>query len=91
MPKILQESEIVNFLIKTAGEIMETDLSEVTFDTALGSLGMDSLDQLELVTALEDQLSIRIPDEQMRELATVGRLVACVMELQLTQSRLTPS
>jgi acyl carrier protein len=65
-----------------ADEVLQVDLSEVSPGTSLGALGMDSLDKLELVTALEDQLSVRIPDEELKKIQTVGGLVECLLRLQ---------
>jgi hypothetical protein len=46
---------------------------------------MDSLDQLEFVSALEDHLELCIPDSQLKELETVGGLIVALMELQAAQ------
>lgn len=41
-------------------------------------LEMDSLDALELGSAIEDELGITIPDDKLTEMKTVGDVVAYV-------------
>lgn len=38
-------------------------------------LGADSLDQVELVMALEEEFSIEIPDEDAQKITTVGQAI----------------
>lgn len=40
------------------------------------ALGLDSLDAVELVTALEDQLGVSLPDAQVKKLASLGDVAA---------------
>lgn len=90
MQVILDEATLTELLAQTASETLEADLSGTTADTTLKSLGMDSLDQLELVAALEDKLNIRIPDTRMNEIKTVGELVSCLLELQQSRPEQEP-
>jgi acyl carrier protein len=69
-------------LLRTAAEKIDVDLSETTPGTPLESVGMDSLAKLELIAILEDELSVRIPDEALREIKTVGQLVTCLIQVQ---------
>jgi acyl carrier protein len=45
-------------------------------------LGVDSLDLLQLVTAIEDELSIAIPDEAFENLSTVGDALTIIEGLK---------
>lgn len=52
---------------------------KVTLDsTFLDDLGADSLELTELVLAVEEEFSLKIPDEQIEQLTSVGRVVAFV-------------
>ena len=82
MAKVLQEEELTELVKKVAEEVLDVDLSDATPQTPLRSLGLDSLDLLDLVTALEDHLDACIPDNQLREVETVGGLIAALTELQ---------
>ncbi len=49
---------------------------EVTEDASfVEDLGADSLDQVELVMAFEEEFSIEIPDEDAEKITTVGQAV----------------
>lgn len=52
---------------------------KVTLDASfLDDLGADSLELTELVLAVEEEFSLKIPDEQIEQLTTVGRVVSFV-------------
>jgi acyl carrier protein len=85
MAKVLQEEEFTELVKKIAEEVLEVDLSDATPQTPLRSLGIDSLDLLELVSVLEDRLEVCVPDSQLRELETVGGMIAALTELQAVQ------
>lgn len=81
MSHTVSETELME-LLRSAAEKIDVDLGEATADTTLESMGMDSLAKVELVAILEDELSIRIPDDKLRGFRTAGDLVACLLELQ---------
>jgi acyl carrier protein len=43
-------------------------------DTDIASLGLDSLQTLELVSWAEERLSVRVPDEELTTMRSVGEL-----------------
>lgn len=52
---------------------------EITMDSSfLGDLNADSLDIVELIMALEDELDMEIPDEDAEGFVTVGDVVKYV-------------
>ena len=52
---------------------------EITMDSAfLEDLNADSLDIVELIMALEDELDMEIPDEDAENFVTVGEVVKFV-------------
>jgi len=54
---------------------------QVTVDSTLEGLGMDSLDQLNLLFALESDFNISIPDEEAKTIRTVREMVEGVRKL----------
>jgi len=54
---------------------------QVTVDSTLEGLGMDSLDQLNLLFALENDFNISIPDEEAKTIRTVREMVEGVRKL----------
>lgn len=49
--------------------------------TTFEELGMNSLDALALINALEEEFDIAIPNEEAMGLRTVGETVECVQRL----------
>ena len=62
-------------------EQLGVDEDEVTLDASItDDLGADSLDQVELVMALETEFNLDIPDEEAEKIKTVGDAVKRVEE-----------
>jgi acyl carrier protein len=54
---------------------------QVSLDCTLEDLGMDSLDQLNLLFALESDFNISIPDDEAKSIRTVREMVEGVRKL----------
>ena len=55
---------------------LSIDAEEITLDSSLiDDLNADSLDIVELIMALEDELEMEIPDEDVENFKTVGDVV----------------
>jgi acyl carrier protein len=67
---------------KVIVEQLGVDENEVTPDASItDDLGADSLDQVELVMALETEFNLDIPDEEAEKIKTVGDAVRYVEEV----------
>jgi acyl carrier protein len=53
---------------------------DVSDTSTLEDLDMDSLDVVEIMQAIEDDLGIRVPDEDLEDLTTIGDAVAAVVK-----------
>jgi len=82
MPEDCQRERLGERLKEIAKESLDIEMNDVTLDTRFDSLGMDSLDKLELLTAVEDELDIRIPDDQIQGIVTIECLIDLLVELQ---------
>ncbi len=56
------------------------DADAVTLDSTLEDLDMDSLDVVEVMQAIEDDLGIRVPDEDLEDLSSIGDAIAAVVK-----------
>ena len=63
-------------LVKYAAKQLELDAAEITPDSTFESLGIDSLDVVEMIMDLESELGVELELEE--KIATVGELVAFV-------------
>lgn len=58
---------------------LSIDVEEITLDSSfIDDLNADSLDIVELIMALEDELEMEIPDEDVENFKTVGDVVEYV-------------
>ena len=68
----MSENEIFEQLKKLIVEMLEVDESEVVLEASFAEdFNADSLDFIELITAVEDTFKIEIPDEDAEKLQTV--------------------
>lgn len=74
----MTRSELFEMFQRMATEIAEKDFSHVKEESSIQELGLDSLSTLELVGAMERELSVQIPDEQLVGIRTVGQLLSLV-------------
>ncbi|WQY03385.1 acyl carrier protein [Helicobacter pylori] len=59
--------------MQAIAEQLEIDVSQVTPEAKfVKDLGVDSLDIVELIMALEERFGIEIPDEQAEKIVNVG-------------------
>lgn len=62
---------------------LSVDAEKVTMDATFESdLGADSLDAIEMITAVESEFGVTIPDEEAMNLRTVGSIVEFVEKNQ---------
>ena len=62
-------------------EKLGVDISKVKENSNfVDDLGADSLDQVELIMALEDEFSIEIPDEDAEKILTVSNAIEYVKQ-----------
>ena len=76
-------SEIADKVTKIVVEQLGVNEDQVTEDAKfIEDLGADSLDQVELVMALEESFGAEIPDEDAEKLTTVGDAIKYVESKQ---------
>ena len=66
-------------LFKTVAERIDTkSFNDVTRESVITDLGIDSLSMMQIVGELETELDLQIPDEDLVEIVTVGDLCSKV-------------
>ena len=68
MPQISYQEELSMFekLAKYASKQLELDVSEITPDSTFESLGIDSLDVVEMIMDLETELGVELDMEDQK-------------------------
>ena len=80
--------ERVRKVIATSKRIPE---ERVTIDSAFEELGIDSMDAVEILFALENEFDISIPDEEVKTVRNVRQMVEGVERLLAAKSAGTPT
>ena len=71
----MTENKDVLAMFKTvAKRIDKKSFDDVTRDSVITDLGIDSLSMMQIVGELETELDLQIPDEDLVEIVTVGDL-----------------
>jgi acyl carrier protein len=75
----MEEGQVLELVRSKLDEIKVEDAASATMDTTWEELDVDSLDLVELVQSLEDEYGVRIEDEQLKEVKSVGDAVRLVI------------
>ena len=75
----MDEAQVLDLVRSRLEEIKVENAGQATMDTTWEELEVDSLDLVELVQGLEDEYGIRIEDERLKEVKTVGDAVRLVI------------
>ena len=73
--------DIQQFVLEILLRKKTIDPATIRPETTLASLGIDSLEGLEVIFALEDRFNIRISDEDAAGMKTVEEVIAGVQRL----------
>lgn len=81
----MSQQEILAKLAQIVNEIAGVPEADVTPDKSfLDDLDVDSLSMVEIATAAEDTFGIRIPDDDLKDLRTVGDAVNYIEKAGVT-------
>ena len=75
----MSQQEILAGLAQIVNEIAGVPVGDITVDKSfIDDLDVDSLSMVEIATAAEDKFGIRIPDDDLKDLKTVGDAVSYI-------------
>lgn len=72
--------------ISVIAKFREVPEDQITLDTTLEELKMDSLDGLNLIFELEEEFDIMIPDDKALKMKTIGNMVTGIDIIRSGQS-----
>jgi acyl carrier protein len=83
IPMALSEKEVLAGLAEIVAEETGIDAAEVTGSKSFtDDLDIDSLSMMTIVTLAEEKFDVRIPDEDVKNLVTVGDAVSYITGAQ---------
>lgn len=80
---------VLDLFVQAAFEVDHRKISGLTKDTVISTLGMDSVAVMELVSYFEERLAVRIPDEELNRIRTVGDLRDAIAKLVPAETEVT--
>ena len=78
----MNNDEIFEKVADIVAETMGVDADELTVETTFESLSADSLDLIQLVSAIEEDLGITIDDDDLTSIKTLGDAVTMIANAQ---------
>jgi acyl carrier protein len=78
--------ELAQRVIQTIAATKRIPVESVTIDSEFLELGIDSMDAVEILFALENEFDIVIPDEQARSVRGIRQMCEGVERLVLAKS-----
>ena len=82
------DEELYDKIKDVVAEQLNVEADEIHEDSSfVDDLGADSLDLVELVMALEDNFDMKIPDEDVESIKTVGDAVTYIVNATATVSQ----
>ncbi|MHB1732051.1 MAG: acyl carrier protein [Ferrimicrobium acidiphilum] len=79
-----REQEIFDAVKDTFAQLCELDRAKIKGAMSLADLGADSLDIVQALFALEDNLGVNVPETELAGIDTVGQLTDLLSRLCLT-------
>ncbi|HEV7923599.1 MAG TPA: acyl carrier protein [Thermoanaerobaculia bacterium] len=79
----MERAEIERKLIEIVRNEKQIPDDALTPETVLAEAGIDSLDALTILFAIEEQFGISIADEKARSMKTFGDMIDAVAELKI--------
>ena len=78
----MERNEILEKIIEIASDVLGTNPDDVKEQTTFDDLDADSLDRLQLVTAMEDEFDLEIDEEKLLSISSVADAVEAIESAQ---------
>jgi acyl carrier protein len=77
----MADEELTQRVLRIIAETQRKDPAQVNIDSSFEELGIDSMDGVNIVFALENEFNINVPDEDVRTIRNVRDMVEGVSKL----------
>lgn len=74
----MDRSEIFDKIAEVTADVLGVDVAEISDETTFDDLDANSLERLQLVTAIEDEFDLEIDDESLLSLNSVADAVDAI-------------
>ena len=81
MSQDLRPDEVASRVLRIIADNQRKDVSLVTVDSSFEELGIDSMDAVNIVFAIENEFNVNVPDAEMQNIRSVRHIVEGVQKL----------
>jgi acyl carrier protein len=67
-----------DYLVKLINSVVEDRVVDLSADTTIEELDLDSLDEVELLMSIEDQMKIELDQAEVNSCPTIGSLASLI-------------
>jgi len=90
MSQILTPDEVAGRVLRLIADNQRKDVSLVTVESSFEELGIDSMDAVNIVFAIENEFNVNVPDEEMKNIRSVRDIVEGVQKLVAAKNANAP-
>ncbi|MCC7386077.1 MAG: acyl carrier protein [Deltaproteobacteria bacterium] len=76
------EQEIIEMFKAAVFEVDAKRVDHITVQTEIASLGLDSVQTMEVIGSIEEKLNVQFPDEDLETMRSVGDLTRLIRRLK---------
>ncbi len=89
---LTEDDPLTRHVLKIIAETQRKDPALVTIDSSFEELGIDSMDGVNIIFALENEFDINVPDEEVKSIRSIRDMVDGVRRLkEAANQELPPS
>ena len=77
----IPDDQLTQRVLRIIAETQRKDPSQVTIESSFEDLGIDSMDGVNIVFALENEFNINVPDEEVKNIHSVRDMIDGVRRL----------
>jgi acyl carrier protein len=81
MADLMQTDDLTPRVLRIIAETQRKEPSQVTIDSSFEELGIDSMDGINIIFALENEFNINVPDDDVKSIRSVRDVVDGVIRL----------
>src|SRR6266851_4406222 len=86
MPDETIADDLTQRILRIIAETQRKEPAQVTIDSSFEELGIDSMDGVNIVFALENEFDINVPDEEVKNIRSIRDMVEGVRRLVLQET-----
>ena len=80
-PEAAENDELTQKVLRIVAETQRKDVALVKVDSSFEELGIDSMDGVNIVFALENEFDVNVPDDEVKNIRSIRDMVEGIRKL----------